>query len=58
MGCGERPQVIDPNHKAGVYQGKSDTEPWKAAPYSGDKTKWESDIRARGQAQNEYRRVN
>jgi hypothetical protein len=58
VGCGERPQVIDPNHKPGVYQGKADTDPWKAAPYSGDKAKWETDIKARNQAQNEYRRVN
>jgi hypothetical protein len=54
--CGERPQVIE--YKQGKYQGKNDTPAWANAPYNGDRTKWEADIRTRNQAQNEYRRVN
>jgi len=54
-GCGERPQVID--YKQGKYQGKPDELPYAAAPFNGDKDKWERDIRARTQNQNEYRRT-
>ena len=54
-GCGERPQVID--YKQGTYQGKPDQPPYAAAPFNGDKDKWERDIRARTQNQNEYRRT-
>lgn len=54
-GCGERPQVID--YKQGTYQGKPDEPPYAAAPFNGDKDKWERDIRARTQNQNEYRRT-
>jgi len=55
-GCGERPQVLD--YKQGHYQGKQDTAAWSNPPYSGDRAKWETDIKSRNQAQNEYRRVN
>ena len=64
-GCGERSQVIV--YKTGKYQGKTDSKPWDndpgAAPYTsskwtpGDQASWESAIRARGQGQNEYSRV-
>ncbi|MEO6565217.1 MAG: hypothetical protein ABIO63_04215 [Casimicrobiaceae bacterium] len=54
-GCGERPQVID--YKQGSYQGKTDEPPYAAAPFNGDKDKWERDIRTRTQNQNEYRRT-
>jgi hypothetical protein len=54
-GCGERPQVIE--YKQGTYQGKPDEAPYMAAPFNGDKEKWERDIRARTQNQNEYKRI-
>jgi hypothetical protein len=54
-GCGERPQVID--YKQGKYQGKPDEPPYAAAPFNGDQQKWERDIRARTQNQNEYKRT-
>ncbi|MFO1283182.1 MAG: hypothetical protein U1F51_12115 [Burkholderiales bacterium] len=54
-GCGERPQVVQ--YKQGTYQGKPDQPPYAAAPYDGNKQKWESDIRTRSQNQNEYKRT-
>lgn len=54
-GCGERPQVV--NYKQGKYQGKPDEPPYVAAPFNGDQQKWERDIRARTQNQNEYKRT-
>ena len=54
--CGEYPQVV--NYKQGEYQGKTDARPHDGPPWNGDKAKWENDIRARGQNQNEYKRVN
>jgi uncharacterized lipoprotein len=54
-GCGERPQVV--NYKQGKYQGKPDKPPYAAAPFDGDQQKWERDIRARTQNQNEYKRI-
>ena len=53
--CGERPQVVQ--YKQGTYQGKPDQPPYAAAPYDGNKQKWESDIRTRSQNQNEYKRT-
>ena len=53
--CGERPQVIE--YKKGQYQGKSDTRPWESAEFKGDKQAWESALRQRNQAQNEYKRT-
>jgi hypothetical protein len=54
-GCGERPQVVQ--YKQGTYQGKPDEEPYKAAPFNGDKAMWERDVRNRTQYQNEYKRI-
>jgi hypothetical protein len=54
-GCGERPQVV--TYKQGSYSGKPDTPPYKAAPFNGDKTKWEQAMEARAQNQNEYKRI-
>ncbi len=54
-GCSEEPQVI--RYEAGKYQGKTDTRPWESATYSGDKARWESDMRARIGYQNELRRM-
>lgn len=54
-GCGEREQVVV--YKQGKYQGKPDTKPYDNPAFGGDKAKWEGAIRARGQQQNEYRRV-
>ncbi|MEP7330010.1 MAG: hypothetical protein ABI777_12425 [Betaproteobacteria bacterium] len=54
-GCGERPQVVD--YKQGTYQGKPDEPPYAAAPFNGDKDKWEREVRARTQNQNEYKRI-
>lgn len=63
--CGERDQVTV--YKQGRYQGKPDTKPWEndpaANPYpgskwnKGDKASWESAVRTRSLAQNEYARV-
>ena len=54
--CGEYPQTVV--YKQGEYQGKADARPYDGPPWNGDKAKWENDIRARGQYQNEYKRVN
>jgi len=54
VACGERPQVV--NYKQGTYQGKPDQPPYNAQ-FDGDRQKWENEIRARNQAQNEYKRV-
>ena len=63
--CGERDQVTV--YKQGKYQGKPDTKPWENDPAAslyttskwnpGDKTSWESALRTRNLAQNEYNRV-
>ena len=53
--CGERPQVV--NYKQGTYQGKPDTPPYNAQ-FNGNRQEWENAIRARNQAQNEYKRTN
>jgi len=63
--CGEREQVIV--YKQGKYQGKPDTPPWENDPGAslytsskwskGDRTGWESALRTRNLAQNEYSRV-
>ncbi len=54
-GCGERPQVVE--YKKGQYQGKTDAQPWDSAQFKGDKQAWESALRQRNQAQNEYQRT-
>jgi len=53
--CGDRDRVVV--YKQGKYQGKPDSQPWSNAPYSGDKAKWEGDLKARNQQQNESRRI-
>ncbi len=54
-GCGERTQIVE--YKKGYYQGKADTRPWEGAEFKGDKQAWESALRSRNQAQNEYQRT-
>jgi len=63
--CGERDQVTV--YKQGKYQGKPDTKPWDNDPTAslyttskwskGDQTAWESAVRTRNLAQNEYTRA-
>jgi len=54
-GCGDsRPTQA---YKQGIYQGKADTEPWKGTEFKGDKAAWETAIKQRNQAQNEYLRM-
>ena len=63
--CGEREQVIV--YKQGKYQGKPDTKPWDNDPAAslyttskwskGDKTGWETAVKSRNLAQNEYNRA-
>jgi hypothetical protein len=63
--CGERDQVTV--YKQGKYQGKPDTKPWENEPGAslytsskwnkGDKTSWESAVKTRNLAQNEYTRA-
>ena len=52
---GDRDQVVA--YKQGKYQGKADNQPWSNAPYGGDKAKWEGDLKARAQQQDESRRT-
>ena len=54
--CGEQPQVIQ--YKQGTYQGKADQPPFAGAPWNGNKAEWETAMRTRVQAQNEYERIN
>ena len=54
-GCGEREQIIV--YKDGKYQGKPDGRAWENAPFNGDKTAWETQLKARNQNQNEYTRT-
>jgi hypothetical protein len=54
--CGERQQEMTAQ-KSGKYQGKPDQQPWDGAKWNGDKTKWEVDLKARNQNQNEYTRT-
>jgi hypothetical protein len=52
-------------YKQGKYQGKTDTRAYENEPLAygdakwtkGDRASWESQIRTRNQAQNEYRRA-
>ena len=53
--CGDKEAVVV--YKQGSYSGKTDGKPWENAAFAGDKAKWEGSIRARGQAQNESKRV-
>jgi hypothetical protein len=64
-GCGERDQVTV--YKQGKYQGKPDTKPWENDPAAslyttsrwskGDQASWESTVKTRNLAQNEYART-
>ena len=64
-GCGETEQVIV--YQQGKYQGKSDTRPWENEPGAGptatskwtkgDKGSWETALKSRSRAQNEYVRI-
>lgn len=53
-GCGESPQVVV--YKQGKYQGKPDEKPWENGRWS-DKTQWETALKTRTAAQNEYTRA-
>ncbi len=58
--CGEREQVIV--YKQGKYQGKPENDPaaslYTSSKWSkGDKNGWETAVRARNLAQNEYTRA-
>ena len=53
--CGDKEGVVV--YKQGSYSGKTDGKPWENAAFSGDKAKWENSVRARGQNQNESKRV-
>jgi hypothetical protein len=62
-GCGEKPQ--DAPNSSGKYLGKPDTRPWEGEALAfgtnefkrGDKASWETAMRTRAQAQNEYART-
>jgi hypothetical protein len=64
-GCGEKDQVI--MYEQGKYQGKPDTKPWNDSPgdsiyttstwTKGDKSSWETALKARAQGQDEYART-
>jgi hypothetical protein len=61
VGCSKPEQAAETN-KNGKYAGKPDTRPWESEKTAftdaklakGDKTAWESAIKARNQSQNEY----
>lgn len=63
-GCGEADKT-PVTYKRGEYQGKPDSRPWDSAPNSwsgttwekGNKTSWETAIKNRALAQNEYSRT-
>ena len=57
--CGEKPQALETNrHDSAAYVGTGKAfanQDWK----QGDKTSWESQLKARGQyGQNDYTRMN
>ena len=57
--CGEKPQALETNkHDSAAYTGTGKgfvVKDWK----QGDKTSWESQLKARGQyGQNDYTRMN
>ncbi len=59
-GCGEKPQSINGSYKPDqkAWQAPAGS-PVNAAGYkAGDKGAWETQMRDRGQAQNEYTKVN
>ena len=68
-GCGEDAKQVGQatTYKQGKYQGKPDGKPWDNAPLAvgsgdakwnkGDKVTWETQIKARNDGQNEYKRI-
>ncbi len=54
-GCGEKTAVTV--YKQGQYQGKPDKQPWDNDQFKGDRTAWETAIKARNDGQNEYARL-
>lgn len=55
VACGEPDQSTN-LYAEGHYSGKPDRQPWEAAPYDGNKAKWENALRERTRGQNEYTR--
>ena len=65
-GCMEVEQTAT-GQKQGKYQGKPDGKPWENDPLligaanakwtKGDKVTWETQIKARNDSQNEYKRI-
>lgn len=65
-GCMEVEQAST-GQKQGRYQGKLDGKPWENSPLTvgaydakwtkGDRTSWETQIKARNNGQNEYKRI-
>jgi hypothetical protein len=53
--CGEQTAVTV--YKQGKYQGKPDKQPWDNDQFKGDKLAWDKAIKARNDAQDEYKRV-
>ena len=60
--CGETEQVVV--YKQGKYSGKPDGKPWDNEALAtdgkwtkGDRLSWETQIKQRNQAQNEYKRI-
>jgi len=53
--CGDKDAVVV--YKQGSYSGKTDGKPWENAAFAGDKARWDGSIRARGQTQNESKRI-
>ena len=58
-GCGEYVQQVGQatTYKQGKYQGKPDSKPWENDQFKGNQTQWETAIKTRNQAQNEYTRA-
>ncbi len=64
-GCGDAPQELAQKERR--YQGKPDSNPWDSDPSAslhttskwtkGDKTSWETALKARALNQNEYTRT-
>ena len=63
--CGEREQVSQQQPSEKRYQGKNDGKPWDNDPLAygsgkwskGDRTSWETQLKARQQGQNEDKRI-
>jgi hypothetical protein len=63
--CGEREQVVQQQPAEKRYQGKYDSKPWDNEPLAygsgkwskGDRTSWETQIKARQLGQHEDKRI-